>query len=131
MVTTVLFQRSPQKLVFTFSTRDLKRFCQRLKMCCDKAFPRCTKSKLHFVGIISRGLVQYVFAIETTSCLYPLTEGSEADLKLNTTVQFPSMYCCIWKKHCYWSGEWSSKKCLTGKVICAFFCPAYRRSPVT
>jgi hypothetical protein len=24
----------------------------------------------------------------------------------------------------------SGKKCLSGKVICAFFCPAYRSSPV-
>jgi hypothetical protein len=25
----------------------------------------------------------------------------------------------------------SGKKCLSGKVICAFFCPAYRTSPVS
>jgi hypothetical protein len=30
---------------------------------------------------------------------------------------------------CYLT-TFSGKKCLSGKVICAFFCPAYRSSPV-
>jgi hypothetical protein len=30
---------------------------------------------------------------------------------------------------CYLT-TFSEKKCLSGKVICAFFCPAYRSSPV-
>jgi hypothetical protein len=30
---------------------------------------------------------------------------------------------------CYLT-TFSGKKCLSGKVICAFFCPAYRNSPV-
>jgi hypothetical protein len=30
---------------------------------------------------------------------------------------------------CYLT-TFSGRKCLSGKVICAFFCPAYRSSPV-
>jgi hypothetical protein len=30
---------------------------------------------------------------------------------------------------CYLT-TFSGKKCLSGKIICAFFCPAYQRSPV-
>jgi hypothetical protein len=30
---------------------------------------------------------------------------------------------------CYLT-TYSGKKCLSGKIICAFFCPAYRSSPV-
>jgi hypothetical protein len=30
---------------------------------------------------------------------------------------------------CYLT-KFSGKKCLSGKVVCAFFCPAYRSSPV-
>jgi hypothetical protein len=35
-----------------------------------------------------------------------------------------------WTFPCYFK-TFGEKKCLSGKVICAIFCPAYRSSPVT